>query len=239
MSSLPLPPAGVAATILGRSSSTMPLMKNGTNVLIVNSRIFILPCGQGEYGRRHGEARCRNAGCRCRPCDAGPLRPRGARRSAWRISASAPSTAATRPNTPTTSLERRFDRWGVVGINIRPPRLADTLGRQDGLYTRLAPRGRARRGARHRLHRRRSSTARPVPAPALGVLASPDIDAGDADGDREGLLPHAGERRARPRAIPTSSMTSPSPRAAAQPARPARRGRWSCAGRARPAAHAA
>ncbi len=34
-------------------------------------------------------------------------------------------------------LERRFDRWGVVGINIRNPHLADTLGRQGGLYTRL------------------------------------------------------------------------------------------------------
>ncbi|TIO88223.1 MAG: mannitol dehydrogenase family protein, partial [Mesorhizobium sp.] len=30
-----------------------------------------------------------------------------------------------------------FDRWGLVGINIRPPVLAATLGRQDGLYTRL------------------------------------------------------------------------------------------------------
>lgn len=26
-------------------------------------------------------------------------------------------------------LARRFDRWGLVGINIRPPRLAGTLGR--------------------------------------------------------------------------------------------------------------
>lgn len=34
-------------------------------------------------------------------------------------------------------LASRFDRWGVVGINIRPPLLARTLGRQDGLYTRL------------------------------------------------------------------------------------------------------
>ncbi|TPK13695.1 mannitol dehydrogenase family protein [Mesorhizobium sp. B2-5-9] len=34
-------------------------------------------------------------------------------------------------------LSRRFDRWGIVGINIRPPALAETLGRQDGLYTRL------------------------------------------------------------------------------------------------------
>ena len=31
----------------------------------------------------------------------------------------------------------RFDRWGIVGINIRPPNLAETLGRQSGLYTRL------------------------------------------------------------------------------------------------------
>ncbi|TGT78808.1 mannitol dehydrogenase family protein [bacterium M00.F.Ca.ET.159.01.1.1] len=34
-------------------------------------------------------------------------------------------------------LAKDFDRWGLVGINIRPPLLADTLGRQDGLYTRL------------------------------------------------------------------------------------------------------
>ena len=39
-------------------------------------------------------------------------------------------------------LERRFDRWGVVGINIRDPGLAATLGRQDGLYTRLLRAGR-------------------------------------------------------------------------------------------------
>ncbi|MBZ9859318.1 mannitol dehydrogenase family protein [Mesorhizobium sp. CA12] len=34
-------------------------------------------------------------------------------------------------------LAKDFDRWGLVGINIRPPLLAGTLGRQDGLYTRL------------------------------------------------------------------------------------------------------
>jgi fructuronate reductase len=33
-------------------------------------------------------------------------------------------------------LEARFDRWGVVGINLKPPRLADGLARQSGLYTR-------------------------------------------------------------------------------------------------------
>nr|WP_192183420.1 mannitol dehydrogenase family protein [Mesorhizobium amorphae] len=34
-------------------------------------------------------------------------------------------------------LSRHFFRWGVVGINIRPPLLAKTLGSQGGLYTRL------------------------------------------------------------------------------------------------------
>jgi len=34
-------------------------------------------------------------------------------------------------------LHHSFDRWGLVGINIRNPRLAETLGQQDGLYTRL------------------------------------------------------------------------------------------------------
>jgi fructuronate reductase len=39
------------------------------------------------------------------------------------------------------ALEAQFGRWGVVGINICPPRLADTLGRQDGIYTRLLREG--------------------------------------------------------------------------------------------------
>ena len=72
-------------------------------------------------------------------------------------------------------LEQRFDRWGVVGINVRPPRLADTLGRQDGLYTRLLRDG-------------DSVDARVIgclvaaidsedsPEPALHALASADID---------------------------------------------------------------
>jgi fructuronate reductase len=38
-------------------------------------------------------------------------------------------------------LETRLDRWGVVGINLKPPRLADGLGRQSGLYTRTLIRG--------------------------------------------------------------------------------------------------
>lgn len=72
-------------------------------------------------------------------------------------------------------LERRFDRWGVVGINIRPPHLAPTLGRQGGLYTRLL---RENSHAEARVVGSILSVvdAQEDPAPALAVLASPDID---------------------------------------------------------------
>jgi fructuronate reductase len=33
-------------------------------------------------------------------------------------------------------LEARFGRWGVLGVNIRAPRLADLLSPQDCLYSR-------------------------------------------------------------------------------------------------------
>ncbi|TJU94281.1 MAG: mannitol dehydrogenase family protein, partial [Mesorhizobium sp.] len=68
-----------------------------------------------------------------------------------------------------------FDRWGLVGINIRPPVLAATLGRQDGLYTRL-------------IRQNNEVEARVIgsivgvvdsqhsAAPALEVLASPEIE---------------------------------------------------------------
>ena len=72
-------------------------------------------------------------------------------------------------------LNQKFDRWGVVGINIRNPRLSETLGAQSGLYTRL-------------IQQDASVEARVIgsivsvvdsqasPAPALDVLASPDIE---------------------------------------------------------------
>ena len=56
--------------------------------------------------------------------------------SAWRISASAPFIAAIRPNIPTTCW-RRAAAIGESSASIcAPPLLADTLGAQDGLYTR-------------------------------------------------------------------------------------------------------
>lgn len=72
-------------------------------------------------------------------------------------------------------LGQKMDRWGVVGINIRNPRLADTLGQQDGLYTRLI------RQDDHVEARVIGSIVKAVDSqigtePALDVLASADID---------------------------------------------------------------
>ncbi|MBZ9681754.1 MULTISPECIES: mannitol dehydrogenase family protein [unclassified Mesorhizobium] len=72
-------------------------------------------------------------------------------------------------------LSRRFGRWGIVGINIRPPALAETLGRQDGLYTRLI------RDNDHVEARVIGSIVKVVDsqdsaAPALAVLVSADIE---------------------------------------------------------------
>ncbi|MBZ9723684.1 mannitol dehydrogenase family protein [Mesorhizobium sp. CO1-1-11] len=72
-------------------------------------------------------------------------------------------------------LSRRFDRWGIVGINIRPPALTKTLGRQDGLYTRLI------RENDHVEARVIGSIVKVVDsqdsaAPALEVLVSADIE---------------------------------------------------------------
>ncbi len=73
------------------------------------------------------------------------------------------------------ALEAKFGRWGVVGINIRPPRLADTLGRQHGIYTRLLRDGdsvdaRVIGCLKAVVDSQDSSDA------AVAVLASPDID---------------------------------------------------------------
>src|SRR5580692_9572394 len=38
-------------------------------------------------------------------------------------------------------LEARFGPWGVVGINLRPPRLAGLLASQDHLYSRTLRQG--------------------------------------------------------------------------------------------------
>jgi len=72
-------------------------------------------------------------------------------------------------------LAKDFDRWGLVGINIRSPLLAETLGRQDGLYTRLI-RQNDEVEARIIGSIVRVVDSQDSAAPALDVLASPDID---------------------------------------------------------------
>ena len=72
-------------------------------------------------------------------------------------------------------LGQKLDRWGVVGINIRDPRLTETLGQQAGLYTRLM-REDARVEARVIGSIIRVVDSQASAAPALDVLASPDID---------------------------------------------------------------
>jgi len=72
-------------------------------------------------------------------------------------------------------LALRPDSPGLVGINIRPPGLGETLGQQHGLYTRLIRQG-------DRIEARVIGSIVKVvdsqegAAPALEVLASPDID---------------------------------------------------------------
>ena len=125
-------------------------------------------------------------------------------------------------------LGRRFDRWGVVGINIRPPtsptrsagRTASTrasLIRQDQTVE-----------ARVIGSIVRVVDSQASPEPALDVLASPEIDVvtmtvtekGYCHRPASGALDlDASRHRARPR----------QPEDAAQPARPDRCGRWSCA----------
>ena len=73
------------------------------------------------------------------------------------------------------ALEQRFDRWGVIGINIRPPALGATLGRQDGLYTRLLRDG-DRVDARVIGSLLAVVDSQDGPEPALAALASPDVD---------------------------------------------------------------
>lgn len=72
-------------------------------------------------------------------------------------------------------LAHRFDNWGLVGINIRPPLLAGTLGQQHGLYTRLI---RQNEDVEARVigSIMRVVDSQDSVAPALEVLASPDIE---------------------------------------------------------------
>ena len=133
------------------------------------------------------------------------------------------------------ALEARFDRWGVVGINIRPPRLADTLGRQDGIYTRLLRDGDQRRRPRGRLsggrcRRQDSSDA------AVSVLETPGVDVVTITATEKGYChqPATGEIDA---AHPDIVHDLAHPDAAAEPAGADRPGAGTAAAVARAADH--
>lgn len=72
------------------------------------------------------------------------------------------------------ALEAEFGAWGVVGVNIRAPELAPTLGGQDGLYTRTL---RDESVAETRVIGclRGVIDAQADPAPAIAALAAPHI----------------------------------------------------------------
>jgi len=72
-------------------------------------------------------------------------------------------------------LERRFDRWGVVGVNIRAPRIAPALEPQNGLYTRILRDG-ERSEARVVGSLLRVVDAQGDPTAALAVLASDAVE---------------------------------------------------------------
>ncbi|MGE3305717.1 MAG: mannitol dehydrogenase family protein [Rhizobiaceae bacterium] len=71
-------------------------------------------------------------------------------------------------------LHADFGAWGIVGINIRPPLLADSLAPQAGLYTRLMREG-DRAEARVIGSIVATVDSQSSPQPALDILASPDI----------------------------------------------------------------
>lgn len=71
-------------------------------------------------------------------------------------------------------LEAGFGRWGVAGIQLRPPSV-DALAAQDGLYTRVLRDG-ARAEARVVGCLLRTVDATAAPGPAFGVLAAPDVE---------------------------------------------------------------
>ena len=74
-------------------------------------------------------------------------------------------------------LETRMARWGVVGINIRPPRLADSLGVQDGLYTATLRQGdKAETRVIGSIRRVIDVESASALDDAVATLAGPDVD---------------------------------------------------------------
>ncbi len=105
-------------------------------------------------------------------------------------------------------LAERFDRWGVVGINIREPRLSETLGKQDGLYTRLLRDG-EQVDARVIGCMVSTVDAQTDAGAALNVLASPEIEVVTLTVTEKGYCHKPATRRPRRGPSGHSSTTSP------------------------------
>ena len=138
-------------------------------------------------------------------------------RPGWPISASARSTAATRPNTPTICSASA----STAGASSASTFAAHDLPKRSAANpasTRAWSAGQPRRGARHRQHRLRRRQPGQRGAGAGSACLARDRR-GHHDGDRKRLLPQAIQRRARsgsPRHRPRPRQ----PRSAAQPSRP-------------------
>ena len=94
-------------------------------------------------------------------------------------------------------LEARGGDWGVVGVNLRAPRLAESLGAQDGLYARRLRDDSGADECRIIGCIRGIVDAQEDCAPAVAALADPAHPGRHADDHREGLLPYPGDGRAR------------------------------------------
>ena len=105
-------------------------------------------------------------------------------------------------------LEAQLGPWGVLGVNLKAPRLADLLAPQDCLYSRTLRQGaRAETriiGALREVIDVENEASGEV---AVAALADPPIRVVDDHCDRKRLLPDPVDRRARSRQSRRSSPT--------------------------------
>jgi fructuronate reductase len=90
-------------------------------------------------------------------------------------------------------LEAKFGPWGIVGINLFPPRLADLIGLQDGVYSRTVRQGSVSEtrimGARKRVI---DVEDPPSAEQAIATLAAPPIAVVTMTVTEKGIAPATG-----------------------------------------------
>ena len=112
----------------------------------------------------------------CRRPSAAPATTAPPSRSAWRISASAPSTAATRPSTPTICSNAASTAGASSASTSATRGSAGTLGAAGRPLHAADPEGRPRRGAGDRQHRPRRRQPGRARSRRSTCWPSPDID---------------------------------------------------------------